>query len=195
MSIDIVLLLPVISNSSYYTEYRLLDVYSTCFSGACFWATNLSGATVPCEWEWGEYGDCSATCDGGTQSRVAIIITPAQHGGYCPPEVGRPDTRACNTQDCPRENTLSLLHTITTSALPYGWFNQLAQIILIFMDLFSFFTAACPNPDDNNCLINGVYKCIYDPDRDCVEQVKIWKFVAFSCEATHITGRQLRVCV
>ena len=37
MSVDIVLLLPVISNSSYYTEYRcLLDVYSMRFSGACF---------------------------------------------------------------------------------------------------------------------------------------------------------------
>ena len=32
--------------------------------------------------------------------------------------------------------------------------------------------ATCPNPGENNCLINGVYKCIHDPDKDCIEGVR-----------------------
>ena len=63
---------------------------------------NLS-LTVPCDWEWGEYGDCTVTCGGETQTRVPRIITPGQHGGHCPQHVtdGVPETRSCNTATCP----------------------------------------------------------------------------------------------
>ncbi|CAI8000125.1 Thrombospondin-2 [Geodia barretti] len=93
---------------------------------------NTQPCPIPCDWEWGEYGDCTVTCGGGTQTRVPRIITPAQHGGHCPQHVidGVPETTTCNTATCP---------------------------------------PTCPNPGENNCLINGVYKCIHDPDKDCIE--------------------------
>ena len=37
-----------------------------------------------CEYEWGEYGECSETCGRGIKTRHPIIIEPAQHGGFCP---------------------------------------------------------------------------------------------------------------
>ncbi len=57
-------------------------------------------ATSPCpvDCELGDYGACSATCGGGTQTQ--IIVVPAQYGGAC-----NPDTRACNTDPCPVDCT------------------------------------------------------------------------------------------
>ena len=54
--------------------------------------------------------------------------------------------------------------------------NTIEQMFL----LSCFFAATCPNPDDNSCLINGVYQCIHDPDKDCILKVrKIQKCVQF----------------
>ena len=53
-------------------------------------------ATSPCpvDCQLGDYGPCSATCGGGTQTQQ--ILVEAQNGGSC-----NPDTRACNEQPCP----------------------------------------------------------------------------------------------
>ena len=71
---------------------------------------NLSVFTaVPCEWEYGSFGQCSVTCGGGTKSRFPIIIRPAQHGGDCPEHVlnETPDTVSCNSNPCPGETVTS----------------------------------------------------------------------------------------
>ena len=59
----------------------------------------------PCEWKWGDYGDCSKSCGTGTKTRYPIITVPARHGGFCPAHVlsGDPDTADCNTNPCPGE--------------------------------------------------------------------------------------------
>ena len=59
---------------------------------------------VPCRWEYGEYGVCSATCGLGVESRYPIILQHEENGGEpCPPfvERGVPDTRECKIADCP----------------------------------------------------------------------------------------------
>ena len=126
-----------------------------------YYSTNCIFCIVPCVWEWEDYGDCSATCGGGTQSRYPVITTPAQHGGDCPPNVvnGVPETRSCNMQTCPREPQTKFYHN--------------SYLTLLSLQIL----AACPNPDDNNCLINGVYQCIDDPDRDCVVDVRNQKLL------------------
>ena len=60
--------------------------------------------TVDCEWEWGEFEECSVTCGGGTKKRYPIITKHPQHGGKpCEPDVVNnvPETMTCNTNPCP----------------------------------------------------------------------------------------------
>lgn len=44
------------------------------------------------------WSKCNKKCGGGKQSRTAMIVTPAAHGGSCPPTK---QTRTCNTEACP----------------------------------------------------------------------------------------------
>jgi hypothetical protein len=54
-------------------------------------------AAVDCEGSWGQWGDCSAACDGGTQSRSYVVTQGAQNGGTaCPAD----QSQACNTDAC-----------------------------------------------------------------------------------------------
>jgi len=47
---------------------------------------------------WEEWTSCTATCGGGTQTRVRAIVSQAQHGGAaCPPAE---DRRVCNIGAC-----------------------------------------------------------------------------------------------
>jgi hypothetical protein len=47
------------------------------------------------------FGACSASCGGGTQSRRAHVIEPAQPGGSCPYTEGQVvASQACNSQPC-----------------------------------------------------------------------------------------------
>lgn len=64
---------------------------------------NTHHCPVPCEWEYGNFGECSKTCGGGIKQRFPMIIEPAQHGGTCPGHVvnGEPDEESCSTQHCP----------------------------------------------------------------------------------------------
>ncbi len=48
--------------------------------------------------DWSEWGTCSATCGGGTQTRTRTVITPAAYGGAPCPAMS--DYQSCNTQAC-----------------------------------------------------------------------------------------------
>ena len=56
-----------------------------------------------CEWEWGEYGECSETCGEATRTRYPILTKLAGPGGYCPPHVinEEPQTEYCELNPCP----------------------------------------------------------------------------------------------
>jgi len=79
------------------------DAYLTSSSNITGWEANSKDNNkciipVDCVGTWGDWGDCSADCGGGTQTRVYSISTPAFKGGSeCP----SPETQDCNTQACP----------------------------------------------------------------------------------------------
>lgn len=64
-------------------------------------AINLEHAPVNCEWEmWGEWGACSASCDGGLRQRQRAIKQMANHfGTACEKQVSI-EADACSTQGC-----------------------------------------------------------------------------------------------
>ena len=60
-------------------------------------------------WEYGEYGECSRSCDGGIKKRFPIIRQPARNRGEeCPTFVlnREPQEMPCNRQSCPSEQSL-----------------------------------------------------------------------------------------
>ena len=58
---------------------------------------------------WGEFGPCSASCNGGLRRRFRTCTnpTPSPNGRPCARE--SEDTQTCNRKDCPGENILVLL--------------------------------------------------------------------------------------
>ena len=51
--------------------------------------------------EWSEFGDCSASCGGGAQSRTRTCTNPApQHGGKDCDGLAE-ESQECNSQQCP----------------------------------------------------------------------------------------------
>ena len=52
-----------------------------------------------CKWgNWGPWGMCSKTCDGGIRLRNRIISEQAKHGGDC--EATSTDMEPCNVVAC-----------------------------------------------------------------------------------------------
>jgi len=61
---------------------------------------NVGVAAVDCDGSWGEWGECSAECGGGSQSKSYTVSVEAANGGQpCPSELT--NSQACNVQDCP----------------------------------------------------------------------------------------------
>ena len=56
---------------------------------------------VDCAWgDFGDWGDCSATCGDGERSRTRIIATPASgNGAECTGDAT--ETETCNEGECP----------------------------------------------------------------------------------------------
>ena len=86
------------------TQTRVYSISTPAFKGGSECPSpetrdcNTQACPVDCVGTWGDWGDCSADCGGGTQTRVYSISTPAFKGGSeCP----SPETRDCNTQACP----------------------------------------------------------------------------------------------
>ena len=55
--------------------------------------------SVNCEGSWSDFGECSVTCGGGTQTRAYTVTTQPQYGGTpCPDTLE--ESQPCNTQAC-----------------------------------------------------------------------------------------------
>jgi hypothetical protein len=53
---------------------------------------------VECTGSYGDWGECLAVCDGGTQTRSYTVETAtASDGAACPTDK---ESKACNTSDC-----------------------------------------------------------------------------------------------
>eukprot|EP00397_Hematodinium_sp_SG-2012_P000675 GEMP01000676.1.p1 GENE.GEMP01000676.1~~GEMP01000676.1.p1 ORF type:complete len:2003 (+),score=377.26 GEMP01000676.1:43-6009(+) len=63
---------------------------------------------TPCELTpWTDWTLCSASCDGGTQTRTRRVITPAKYGGPCEVAAATDTvTAACNPQACLKVSNL-----------------------------------------------------------------------------------------
>lgn len=61
---------------------------------------NTAVCPIDCQvGKWGPFGNCSASCNGGTKTRTRAVLVKAQHQGkVCPPLA---DQEECNTQPCP----------------------------------------------------------------------------------------------
>ena len=61
---------------------------------------NTQACPVNCEVStWSDWGSCSKTCGGGTQTRMRTITVQSANGGNACPQLT--DTQNCNTQSCP----------------------------------------------------------------------------------------------
>jgi len=86
-------------------RYRTITQFPGLFSGSfCPPLIDIEPCnTEPCDedcemGEWGEWGQCSAKCGGGTQKRWRSVRKPKCGAGRdCPPEF---EERACNTKEC-----------------------------------------------------------------------------------------------
>jgi Thrombospondin type 1 domain len=54
-----------------------------------------------CSGHWSDYGACSASCGGGTQTSSYVIDQNASNGGADCPNRGQTQSQSCNTQACP----------------------------------------------------------------------------------------------
>lgn len=65
-----------------------------------------------CQGDWGEWGACTATCDGGFKDRKYEVTTKEAYGGNkCPPD----EQEVCQTQNCPEDCRMSGWSTYTCS--------------------------------------------------------------------------------
>ena len=63
---------------------------------------NTQSCPVNCIGSWGQFGDCSVGCGGGTQSEVYTIARNSAYGGTaCPATNGQIKSQSCNTNPCP----------------------------------------------------------------------------------------------
>jgi hypothetical protein len=63
----------------------------TCSSSHC---------PTDCQVQWGPWGGCSSSCDGGSQTRTMQIVMSPTHGGTSCPSPLMQESRMCNEIDC-----------------------------------------------------------------------------------------------
>lgn len=107
--------------------------YSNCQSDGdtCRRCENAPCVPNDCQYTWGNWGECSKPCDGGTQFRDPIIIKPAFLGQPCP---GR-EKQGCNSQSCSVSSITGNLYRSITRAesgqisIPSGYTGMWVYLI------------------------------------------------------------------
>ena len=81
-----------------WTDFELVSAPSAGILNSLYGCNNL--VPVDCEVSaWGQWGTCSETCGGGTQTRTRTVVLAAKNGGEACPELE--ETQACNEDPCP----------------------------------------------------------------------------------------------
>ena len=83
------------------TSAGSLTAVVTSYGGSSGAAVQVATVMVPVDCAvsgWSEFGACSASCGGGTQTQTRTIITPAAYGGAACPTLT--SSQACNVQAC-----------------------------------------------------------------------------------------------
>ena len=65
---------------------------------------------------WSAFGQCSASCGGGTQTQTRTVITPAANGGAACPALSQ--SQACNTQACQSQAPVTTPGGTVNAGLP-----------------------------------------------------------------------------
>lgn len=78
-------------------------------------ACNVQNCPVDCSGAWGNFGPCSATCGGGTQTREYLINQPALFGGAECDQAGSVESRFCNIDSCLRPQTQTFVECFDRS--------------------------------------------------------------------------------
>ena len=80
----------------------------------------LNTNPVNCKGNWGDWGDCSKPCEGGTRSRTwNTTVEPRNNGTPCPPSA---ETEDCNTGSCGKcKAKESFVNTVSDSYDQPSW--------------------------------------------------------------------------
>jgi len=91
---------------------------------------NQQGCPVNCVMnQWSDWGVCSATCGGGSQTRTRTVATPAANGGTaCGPTS---ETQPCNTNPCPVDCVTGTWSDWGTCSAPCGGGTQTRNLSII----------------------------------------------------------------
>ena len=77
----------------------------------CIWSEYFNVVSVDCIWsEWTDWGECSMTCGGGSQSRSRQEVGPFHEGAPC--DGASTGTQDCNTHNCPSKLNMCMENQI-----------------------------------------------------------------------------------
>ncbi len=81
-----------------WTDFELVSAPSPGILNSLYGCGNLIAVDCAVS-DWGEWGTCSETCGGGTQTRTRTVVLAAKNGGDVCPVLE--ETQACNEAPCP----------------------------------------------------------------------------------------------